>query len=179
MQVYSRFNYGQSSPQIDSMGQDEFYKWFAGITDGEGCMYARLKPLPSGNTTVYCEFKIALRIDDKPLLDSIQRRLNVGMVHRVKAGRGDAKAQAVFRVIDQDELYHTILPIFSKYSLNSKKQNDFDVWKKIVTICATTNPVDHISELAPLVNSLKSGRKQFVGQPVAPGNLPIDYLQRT
>ena len=161
------------------MTDDEFYKWFSGITDGEGCMYARLKPLPSGNTTVYCEFKIGLRIDDKPILDSIQQRLNIGMVHRVKAGRGDAKAQAVFRVIDQDELYNNILPIFSKYRLNSKKQKDFDVWKRIVTICATSDPTKHIAELEPLVNALKSGRKEFVGQPVAPGNLPIDHMIRT
>lgn len=143
------------------MEEEEFFTWFAGLSSGEATFYSRLKPLPSGNTTVYNEFKIALRVDDKPMLDGIFQRLGVGMVHRIKA-YGNAKAQAAYRVIRNEELYSTIIPIFEKYPLKSKKQNDFDVWSQIVTIAHDNDPTEHIDTLATLVQELKEGRGQNI-----------------
>ena len=147
----------------DNMHDEEFYEWLAGISSGEATFYSRIKDLPSGNSTVYNEFKITLRVDDKPLLDSIQRRLGVGQVHRVKA-YGGAKAQASYRVIDKHEQEYVLVPIFEEYPLASKKEKDFEIWKEIVHISVTTDPTEHIEELAELVQKLKDGRNKFINE---------------
>jgi len=153
----------QTEVAPDTMPDDQFYDWFAGISSGEATFYSRMKELPSGNTTVYNEFKITLRVDDKPLLDTIQRRLGVGMVHRVKA-YGGAKAQASFRVIDKHQQFYVLVPIFDEHQLESKKERDYEVWREIVHISVTSDPTEHAEELAELVRKLREGREKFINE---------------
>lgn len=151
----------QDPSQLDD---DSFYKWLAGISSGEATFYSRVKPLPSGKTTIYNEFKIALRIDDMPMLEAIHDRLKVGSIQRIKASN-QASAQAAFRVFAQDELYNVIVPIFDQYKLSSKKEKDFLVWREIVKLCVETDPTENINKIAPLVEQLKAGRHEIYDNP--------------
>lgn len=155
MYKHSQMQQNPTTP-ID-MPQEQFYAWFAGITSGEGCFYARVRVTSTGKANINCEFKITLRVDDKPLLDAIQKKLDIGAVHIMKVAPDENQA-ASFRVTDMSELYNIIIPIFDKYKLSSKKQRDFDIWRQIVQLSITKMTPEKAQQAQYLANQLKAIR---------------------
>ena len=102
--------------------------WITGFTDAEGCFYINIyKSKNSKNNWGVCaSFGIMLHIKDKDILLNIKSFFNgIGNIHY-------SKKVCVYRVNKLQDIINLILPHFDKYSLITKKQNDFLLFKEIV-----------------------------------------------
>ncbi len=109
-----------------------FGHWLAGFTDGEGhfALYARQRP-GAKTWLVTAAFIIALREDDKKILDDIRRRLGVGTVRRRLQNRGTGKGycrQAFYCCSNPRDLFNVVVPVFRRHRLRAKKSRDFAIW---------------------------------------------------
>lgn len=109
--------------------------YISGFVDGEGCFALKFRRdvrHDRKNTPVYfywdIEFVIALRGDDKKILEAIQDTLGCGKIST------DKKGQVRYAVNDIHDLSNKIVPFFSKYKLRAKKQYDFNLWKAALMI---------------------------------------------
>ena len=117
--------------------------WLAGLTDGEGCfaLWTRRRRVGRSDNCqcVSFVFKIALRADDREVLERVQRllggigsiqineRKSHNAVYNGRVSRGKPLAQYT---VNKKEHLLLIVRIFRKYKLRSKKQRDFDLWSK-------------------------------------------------
>lgn len=109
--------------------------YIAGFVDGEGCFYINFRRdvrHDRKNKPVYfyweIGFAIAMRADDKDILEKIRETLNCGKVTVNKQG------SARFQITDINELAGKIVPFFEKYELRAKKRADFILWREAVEI---------------------------------------------
>lgn len=148
---------------------DDFGHWLAGFTDGEASFVVTIHNRPDGRRNLRMPFQITLRADDEAVLRKIKDTLGIGRLFRLKASPGDLSPHPSVRynVKRIADLYHIIVPLFEKYPLQSKKANDFALWKEIVAIKyhegrpqgPTRLPQSFWDKVMPLVKQLKQARK--------------------
>ena len=116
---------------------DEFGRWLAGFTDGEGSFMARVDRKNDGGLRLGLAFEIQLRADDYAILHLIKATLGIGYLGyrepRKEAIKG-AKPTWSYRIRRLGDLYHVIIPLFEIFPLKTKKARDFETWKGIVTL---------------------------------------------
>lgn len=102
---------------------EDFGHWFAGLADGEGCFYI-------GGGNVGCQFLMELRADDGQMLEEIRDELGFGRIHYSisDSARTPTCRLEVTRRKDCLSLVH----LFDKYPLRSKKARDFAIWRRAV-----------------------------------------------
>jgi hypothetical protein len=108
-------------PRITAEGPAEdvdFYEWFRGLVDGEGCFIIS----PKKNNSFSFKFDVYMHKDNWPMLKYIANRLGVGRVYV-------REHFANFTVVSQKDLL-TIINIFDKYPLNTSKNLNYLLWKK-------------------------------------------------
>ncbi len=115
----------------------DFNNWLAGFTAGEGCFQAtvRIANKPGtpwhGNRFLALWFTISLRSDDEPVLWQIYKKLGVGKVQKYY-GKGKRNPQSRYSILNVRDLYETLIPIFDVSPLRNKKQNEYEIWRRIV-----------------------------------------------
>ena len=109
-------------------------EYIAGFVDGEGCfsltMRRDIKRERKSKAVYYswkASFIITLRLDDKKLLELIQKHLQCGSIT-------STKTSVRFQVSDITELVESIIPFFTKNQLLGKKGEDFTLWAEAVKI---------------------------------------------
>lgn len=118
--------------------------WVTGLVDGEGCFYAsfgtRDRVTEAGNSVSCSNFDIGLQIqmrdDDWAMLDGVREFFGCGSILEkpVTASRlNGANPACSFRVNKLEDVVGVIIPHFTKYPLQSKKANDFEIWASLVT----------------------------------------------
>lgn len=116
-----------------------------GFTDGEGCfsLYVRADKQKRKKTiaTYYrwqVDFAFTLRGDDINMLEQLKEFFGCGMVSLSKKTKSSGKhdyGQCGYHIIVPKDIVEKVIPHFENYPLQSKKQNDFMVWKEaVVTI---------------------------------------------
>lgn len=120
--------------------------WFiTGFTDGEGSfsIYVRADRQKRKNSiaTYYrwqVDFALGLRGDDIKIIESIKEYFGCGNSSLSKTNNAINKIHShgicQYHVVVPDDLIKKIIPHFEKYPLQSKKQTDFELWKKAVLI---------------------------------------------
>lgn len=106
---------------------DDFGHWFAGFTDGEGSFQI----LHRKDNRFTCRFELALRSDDKSVLDEIRNVLDIGhLYYKPRCSRRSPNENPVFRYMIQgsNELAKLVL-LFKEFPLRSKKKRDFEIWQ--------------------------------------------------
>lgn len=122
----------------------DFFEWFRGFTDGEGCFHI-------GKNKGYAFrffFQIKLHIDDRKVLEFIQEYLGIGGVNL-------SKNEATFVVSSKKEV-KLIIDIFSQYSLNTTKYLNFLDFKKAFELYTNPNSLSR-SDLNKEINLIKCG----------------------
>jgi hypothetical protein len=109
---------------------DAFGHWLAGFIDGEGCFCITYRGPDSTNKV--CMLSVALRADDRPLLEEIQRQTGVGKIYG-SPGRGRTKPYARWIVKNQPEVLQ-VVELLTRYPLRGKKAKDFETWKAAVEV---------------------------------------------
>lgn len=119
---------GRSWDRFDGRPVDPaFMHWFAGFTDGEGCFSVHKKNV-NGFETYDCQFSIALRSDDRPILERIHRTLGMGTLSNPTAhSRRDGNPQARFCISRKSHCLR-LRDLFRNFPLRAKKATDFELW---------------------------------------------------
>lgn len=157
------------SERIQTMSESAFGWYFTGISDGEACFHVqrylsktKQGPIPRFNA----RFRIVLRGDDAPALESIARRIGCGRTYRSDYSRRTStirgNPQIEWVVIRASELAEKIVPHFEAFPLQTKKARDFGVWKQIVSLLCSkgrTYRPGEIEALQGLMDRLRCGRQ--------------------
>ena len=112
----------------------------SGFVVGEGCFYVESGKDPKYKLgyRVRAAFCIELREDDREILEAIQETLGCGNIYQLNFGRyknyskKNWKPHVKYRVSNQNDIIHKVIPFFEKYPLFGKKKKSFDVFTKIV-----------------------------------------------
>ena len=117
---------------------EEFGNWLAGLSDGEGCFTLRHSD-PRGTSKDKrrsASFQIALRLDDKPVLEWIRRVLNCGQIHVIQTPSTTKRScpLVVLQVNNTDSIMSTLLPLLTNNPLRAKKSRDFAIWTEGVKL---------------------------------------------
>jgi hypothetical protein len=137
------------SNSLENLTKD-FIEKFRGFVDAEGCfLIAR-----TGNTFAF-RFLIKLHIDDKSVLDIIQKTLGLGRVTTYKSS-------ATYAITSQKEIKF-IIDIFTKYTLNTTKHLNFLSFKRAFEIYKGSKIKDSklIQEIASIKSSMNTKRTVF------------------
>jgi len=123
--------------------------WLAGLTDGEGCFYFKVRPKKRPNC--YCfdfTFKIALRADDIPTLLQVRQILGVyGNISTSERRTGNGKPLTQWRVQKKADIAR-VLDFFTRFPLRSKKARDFKTWALAFSFYCrviASQPVKHVT----------------------------------
>lgn len=98
----------------------------AGLTDGEGHF-----GISRRKQSYMCEFVIALRDDDEPLLRRLQETTGLGLLYHAKK-RLDGHHDICRWYVTRKQECLRLVEIFNACPLWSKKARDFEVWRKAV-----------------------------------------------
>ena len=102
--------------------------WYlTGFTDGEGCfaiIFSKHKTKTSGIDAHLC-FEIELRLDEKPVLELFQKRLDCGRIIELRYDRYGWKPHVKYVVKKQHDIFYHVIPFFKQFPLQGKKKKDF------------------------------------------------------
>jgi hypothetical protein len=130
----------------------DFYMWFCGFTDGEGCFHIA----PTGDKYFVFKFIIDLHVDDSPALEFIHKTLGLGKVITTDKGR-----KSRFIVQSQKEIME-IIKIFSLYPLQSIKFINFIKFKEAFELYVSYNSTNSREDLNQKINEFRSSMNRGI-----------------
>jgi hypothetical protein len=125
---YHRSRRPQHPPFVDT--DPEFWAWFAGFVDGEGCFGITLSHT-GGRSYPQPYFRIAVRADERPILETIRKRLGCGRVRVHTPGSPTSNLQLAFEISAVADCQR-IVEVLTLHPLRAKKRRDFVTWAKAV-----------------------------------------------
>lgn len=124
---------------------DPFWTWFAGFTDGEGCFGISISTV-EGKPYTQPYFQIAVRADERPILEEIQSRLGCGRIRVHVPGGSTSNLQLQFVATSLADC-HRLVEVFTLHPLRAKKRRDFDTWAEAIREKARTGTSERVFEL--------------------------------
>lgn len=109
---------------------DGFGHWLAGFVAGEGSFLilrqVRMRKQGLKGAGLVCTFRIALHVNDEPILREAQRRTGLG---KVWVGHSPSQTSpCAIWVVQKKADCRKLAEIFQRYPLRAKKARDFDIW---------------------------------------------------
>lgn len=111
--------------------------WYlSGLVDGEGCFCVTISKHKTKKLGFdpRLSFEIEMIIEEKPLLEEIQKTLDCGYIYILSYERYGWRPHVKFSVKSQKEIIEKIIPFFKKYPLQGKKRKDFEFFCKAADI---------------------------------------------
>lgn len=120
------------APFPDHIDRNHFGSWLSGFTDGEGSFNLVWMTRKNRLPIAHARFNIRLRLDDRPVLDTIASYFKVGVVRcfNYPSTRLNANPSADYIVNKIRDLNAVVVPHFERYPLLAKKSRDFHIWKQ-------------------------------------------------
>lgn len=106
--------------------------WVTGFADGESWFFSR--PLLRGykkDRSIQVQWSITLRDDDEEVIYRIKDYLGVGSISR-RTGKSKVNNGQISLNVYGVKSAKVLIEHFTKYPLQSKKVNDYIIWKQIV-----------------------------------------------
>ena len=128
---------------IRETGENQFYEWLCGLTDGEGSFYIK----SVGPRGFSFRFQLCLHQDDLEMLEFIQKKLGMGKIFSYRS-------QVYFDVTKQGDVAR-IIDIFDSYPLNTHKHLNFLDFKKAYGLYVSNK--ERTLELISEINTLRRG----------------------
>jgi hypothetical protein len=142
---------------------DGFGYYFSGFFDGEGHLVTFYRVRQARGKQV-SEFRLALQIairnDDLQVLQYIQDNLGGNIRNNIVPKRGNPVCKWFFENIKQ--LTETIIPLFDRYPLRTKKAREYEIWRNLVieryvaTLGGETQRGGYISDTASFERGVKA-----------------------
>ena len=102
----------------------DFGNWLAGFIDGEGCFYISRD---NARATYRPRFSMALRIDDRPILDECKSRTSIGTIHEYQGQSGQRVARWMVQSYAD---VAALIALLDRFPLRAKKKRDYEIWRK-------------------------------------------------
>jgi len=102
--------------------------WYVcGLVEGEGCFCITISRHKTKKLHFDARlmFEIEMIIDDKPLLETLQKAFGCGQIYILKYERYNWRPHVKFAVKNNRDITEKIIPFFKKYQLQGKKRKDF------------------------------------------------------
>lgn len=152
------------------MLEPAFGNWLAGLVDGEGSFSIRRQSKAGYRASL----AVALRDDDRAILEEIKLRLGLGCIYRNMSLRGDSNTRCTWEVASRADV-EKLVEILDEYPLRVKAA-DYAVWHRAVELWSTVPRGDRLrgprdwGPMVELQEQLKSVRKY------RPRRLPMEFL---
>jgi hypothetical protein len=140
---YQRRRIPPHPPWIDT--DPEFWAWFAGFADGEGC-FGVIKSRTGGRDWPQPFFKIAVRADERPILEEIRDRLGCGRVSVHVPGGTTSNLQLKFELTSLSDC-ERLVEVLTAHPLRAKKRQDFETWSQLIAEKAANGATPRVWEL--------------------------------
>src|SRR3989339_1262060 len=130
-------NVGSADNQ-QAAGKEISNEYLAGFTDGEGCFYVgfgKRKDLPL-KWQVITEFHVSQNPGGKNVLEEFRKRLGCGYLKRNHPKNPKDKTW-ILLIKDRKDLREKVIPFFKKYILYTTKQQDFEIFTRVLDIIET------------------------------------------
>lgn len=116
-------------------------EYIVGLTDGEGCFYVQIREpnLTHKSYRIEMHFFIKLREDDLLLLEKVRDFFGCGGVYFQKEYRINQRNCYRYSVTARKDLFNIIIPFFDKHPLQSKKINNFLLFRQIAFLLKGKN----------------------------------------
>ena len=123
--------------------QERLDAYIAGYVDGEGSFHVAVQRNPSTRVgwQLVPEFHVSQNAERRQVLDLIKVRFGCGRIQENHRRHGDTCL--VFVVRNRDDLVHKVIPFFEAQPLLSSKQQEFEVFARIVRAMKAG---EHLSE---------------------------------
>ena len=135
--------------------------YISGYVDGEGCFCISIRPRKGNKTRweVVASFSVAQNEDRAEVIRLIKDYFECGFIRRNISDK-----TLKYETRNLNTLLTKIIPHFEKYPLQSGKQKDFEIFKKV---CQKMNKSEHLTkkgiiEIAELVSKMNlSGKRDY------------------
>ena len=139
--------------------------WICGFVDGEGCFSVSIvknKTTKSGYQ-IFPEFVVTQGAKSLSALEEIRSFFNCGNIFVNK--RYDNHNEFLYRycVRSLSDLSNRIIPFFLKNKLRTYKQNDFQIFKEVISIMILKNHLKKIgrNKILRLISKMNRKKKRF------------------
>src|SRR4030042_3457868 len=137
--------------------------YFSGFVDGEGCFYigfSKRDDLPM-KWQILTEFHVSQNPGSKNILEFLRKRLGCGYL-KPNHPRSTSDKTWILIVKDKDDLRKKVIPFFNKHQLQTTKQLDYQVFKKVVQMIEEKRHLtkEGFQSIVELVFSLKRETKK-------------------
>lgn len=119
-------------PPLDELAADGFGHWLAGFLDGEAAFVIN-KRKRDGYHSYVPTMKVALRSDDRPILEEASRRLGVGSVFDLAFRNTNQHPQVAWSVHRRSDCL-ALVEVLDRFPLRAKKHRDYQVWREAVVL---------------------------------------------
>jgi hypothetical protein len=132
-----------------------FGHWLAGFIDGEGSFIIGQNRSHGG---YFCIFRLALRADDREILDEACQRLGLGRVTEAQREQY-GNPQVLWQVWGQRQVA-MLVEILRRYPLRAKKARDFAIWAAAIDAwIARPSRTGSWDEMARLADEIQQVRR--------------------
>lgn len=103
--------------------------WYVvGLIEGEGCFCITLSKHKTNRSGFdpRLMFEVEMIIDDKPLLEKLQKTFGCGNIYVLNYERYGWRPHVKYAIKNQQHIQNILIPFFKKYKLVGKKKKDFD-----------------------------------------------------
>ncbi len=138
--------------------------WYiTGFIEGEGCFCVSISKHKTKRLGVEARlmFEVEMIIDDKPLLEKLQKHFGCGYIYILNYERYGWRPHVKYAVKSQKDIFERIIPFFKKYPLKGKKKKDFELFCKAVKMFETKEHLTKkgISKLRKIQSKMNIRRK--------------------
>ena len=131
-------------------------QWITGFVDGEGCFHVAISRHPEMTLgyQVLPEFTVVQHERDVQLLYALKDFFKCGVV---RTNHGDRMA---YRVRQREHLLQYIVPFFLKHPLKSKKQVDFEKFRRVLLMMEAGDHLtaDGLAQIRQLAEQMNRGQ---------------------
>jgi hypothetical protein len=117
-----------------------WYDWFSGFMDGEGCFYIAFQT--AKDLRVGCYSTINLTVEDKPLLFEIKKIFGGEAVRKTKNATDEWKEQWAWQISSLSDCLK-LSRLLLDHPLRSRKKKDFALWYKALLIISAKRKRDN------------------------------------
>lgn len=112
--------------------------WYvSGFIDGEGSFSVSIgkHQTTRRGVDIRPEFEIALRADDKEILERILITIGIGKIYDLSYERYGWYPHVKYKITSAKAMEDYLFPFLDKYPLQAKKRKVYRLFRKIVTMC--------------------------------------------
>ena len=154
-----KYNHSMIKKRDNQQERPEMAWWICGFVDGEGCFSVSLirNKTTSLGWQVFPEFVVTQGMKSRSSLELIREYFGCGQIYQNTRHDNHREPLLKYCVRSQEDLREKIIPFFQKYSLQTSKKNDFELFAQLLQMMKEGTHKNHqgqkeIAKIIQLMN---------------------------